>query len=64
MSQDISSLRDMLPEDVMGECDPSNNSSHVATNFDDADIPLVSVSIEGKPDIIRTSVHQGHSQYM
>ena len=64
MSQDISSLRDMLSEDVMGECDPSNISSHVATNFGDADIPLVTVSIEGKPDIIRPSVHQGYSQYM
>lgn len=61
MNQDISSLRDMLPEDVIGECDPFNISSHEATILDVGDIPLVSVSVEGKPDIIRTSVHQGQS---
>ncbi len=41
--------------------DPFDISSHVATILDDGDIPLVSVSIEGKPNISRQSVHLGHS---
>ena len=45
----------------MGECDPFDISSHVATILDDGNIPLVSVPIEGKPNIIRTIVHLGHS---
>lgn len=61
----MSSPRDMSPEDAIGECncqiDPFDISSHVATILDDGDIPLVSVSIEGKPKISRTSVHQGQS---
>lgn len=61
----MSSPRDMSPEDAIEECncqiDPFDISSHVATILDDGDIPLISVSIEGKPNISRTSVHQGQS---
>lgn len=61
----MSPPRDMSTEDATGECncqiDPFDISSHVATILDDGDIPLVSVSIEGKPNISRTSVHQGQS---
>ena len=65
MSQEMSSPRDTSQEDALGECscqiDPFHISSHVASILDDGDIPLVSVSIEGKPNISRTSVHQGQS---
>lgn len=55
----------MLTEHVVGVCDrqnyPSEISSHVASILDEGDIPLVSVTIEGIPNITRTSVQGGQS---